>query len=105
MSRISPERSSANSASSRATAGRAQDCPNDWQDCPNAFCLVRAKLRMRVRAGGFTYVLLQGLARWVAAKSALFGTGEELCPVALFIQPKGLTACSGAHHGNEEVTE
>ena len=27
-----------------ASTRRAQDCPNDWQDCPNGLGLVRAKL-------------------------------------------------------------
>lgn len=53
--------SSSSSASARVTTTRAQDRHSEWQDCPNALCLEGDRLRMKVRAGGFTYVLLHDL--------------------------------------------
>ena len=44
--------SSASSASSRATSRRAQDCPSEWQDSPNALRLVGANFHESERRPG-----------------------------------------------------
>ena len=106
ISRISPAPSSASSASARATIRRAQDCLNEWQDCPNAVRSVGARICMRVRAGGFTHVLLQDLTPETSQAATPCGLRigfVDTWPTKRLVQSPGNSPSPSLSHGTTNM--